>query len=127
MSVILDSSVLLALIFDEPGADRAARLLADGARLCAVNLAEVASKLDEIGYSPEDMAETLAPFAAVAEPFGARHAIAAGRLRRATRSAGLSLGDRACLALAEAEGAVAVTADRAWAGLDVDIEVQVIR
>lgn len=127
MSVILDSSVLLALIFDEPGADAAARLVANGARLGAVNLAEVATKLDEIGYSPRDLAETLAPFAAAAVPFDARHALATGRLRRATQAAGLSLGDRACVALAAAEGARAATADRAWTGLDLGVEIEVIR
>lgn len=127
MSAVLDSSVLLALIFDEPGADAAARLVGEGARLGAVNLAEVATKLDAIGYTADDMMETLAPFVAETVAFDAHHALAAGRLRRATRAAGLSLGDRACLAVAAAEGAVAATADRAWAGLDLGIEIEVIR
>ncbi|MBC7157956.1 MAG: type II toxin-antitoxin system VapC family toxin [Rhodobacteraceae bacterium] len=127
MSAILDSSVLLALIFNEPGADVAAGLIATGARVGAVNLAEVATKLDEIGYSREDMDETLSSFVAAAVPFEAHHALAAGRLRRATRDAGLSLGDRACLAVAAAEGVAAVTADRAWGALDLGLDIEVIR
>ncbi len=59
--------------------------------------------------------------------FSADHADAAARLLPATRHAGLSLGDRACLALAAAVGGRAVTADRAWSGLDIGVEIRVIR
>lgn len=54
-------------------------------------------------------------------------ALAASKLRPATRHKGLSLGDRACLALAIREGATAITTDRAWADLDVGCHIEVIR
>ena len=54
-------------------------------------------------------------------------AVAAGQLRAATQEKGLSLGDRACVALAMREQAGIVTADRAWAGLDPGVEVELIR
>ena len=60
-------------------------------------------------------------------PFDARQAIIASDLRPSTRHLGLSLGDRACLALANSLGAPVMTADRAWAALDVGISITVIR
>ena len=60
-------------------------------------------------------------------PVDAELGLRAGVLHAATRSRGLSLGDRICLALAEGEGVPALTADRAWADLDIGIEVSLIR
>ena len=60
-------------------------------------------------------------------PFDEGHAYKAGSLRHSTRHVGLSLGDRACLVLAAAMSLPALTADRAWADLDIGVEVQLIR
>jgi ribonuclease VapC len=127
MTAVLDSSAVLAAIFGEAGADIAERHIADGAVLGAVNLAEVASKLMDLGYSQEDLDATLEAFVTRSPAFDTSLAMTTARLRVSTRSAGLSLGDRACLSLAERSGAVAVTADRAWLRIEADIEVQVIR
>jgi PIN domain nuclease of toxin-antitoxin system len=58
---------------------------------------------------------------------GSDEALDSGLLREATRAAGLSLGDRLCLAAARARQARVLTADRSWAGLDVGVEIEVIR
>ncbi len=60
-------------------------------------------------------------------PFDANQAVAAAALRAATRSHGLSFGDRACLALAQSTGLPVLTADRAWRGVGLDVDIEVIR
>lgn len=126
MSVVLDASALLAWTWDEPGAERVDAVIGGG-RVSAVNWAEVLSRLIERGLTDEEARRSRSRFPVTVVPFDAAQALAAGLLRRSTRSAGLSLGDRACLALAQAEGLPAVTADRAWAALDLGITVEVIR
>jgi len=111
----LDSSALLAMLWDEPGADKVAAVLP----LCAistVNVAEVVTKLADRGPSTELLDLTLTGAHVEIVPFTDAQARICGALRRATRSRGLSLGDRACLALALDRGLTAVTADAAWVG-----------
>jgi len=112
---VLDASALLALLGAEPGADAVAACLPNAA-ICAVNLSEVIAKLAEAGM-PED-----AIHAALALPirlvdFDEALAFRAGLMRPRTRSLGLSLGDRACLALAGQLEAKAVTAESLWSKL----------
>lgn len=126
MSVVLDTSAVLALVFDEPGRDRVASVV-DEASISAVNLAEIVSKLVDMGYEDEDASRVVEAFLPSVMPFDVPLAVAAGALRRRTREHGLSLGDRACLALALRESAPVLTADRAWGQLDIDVEVDVIR
>ncbi|MFN3260718.1 MAG: type II toxin-antitoxin system VapC family toxin [Pikeienuella sp.] len=123
---MLDCSAVLALIFDEPGRERVDAALPE-ALLSAVNLAEVVSKLIERGVAKADVPPLISPFLAGIVPFDKAMALEAGALRAETRAAGLSLGDRACLALAAAEGVPALTADRAWAQVDIGVEIEVIR
>jgi PIN domain nuclease of toxin-antitoxin system len=126
VKVVLDSSAVLAMLWDEPGAARVVDAL-PGARISAVNLAEVTAKLVDRGASDEDATEILRSLGLDTVAFDPEQARAAGLMRRATQKAGLSLGDRACLALARAERAVALTADRAWTGLSLGVDVEVIR
>lgn len=126
MTVVLDSSALLAWAWGEPGADQVDDVI-ESALVSAVNWAEVVARLVERGLSDDEVREAESRFPVDVRPFDAAQALAVGLLRRATRSAGLSLGDRACLALAQSEGLPAVTADRAWAGLELGVEVEVIR
>jgi ribonuclease VapC len=123
---VLDASALLCLFFDEPGAEKVEAFLA-GARVGAANLAEVTAKLVDRGVDGEAIAAEIAELDVEVVPLDRAQAEAAGLLRSATRGAGLSLGDRCCLALADALGATAVTTDRAWAGLGAGVPVELVR
>ncbi|MGH3267157.1 MAG: type II toxin-antitoxin system VapC family toxin [Trebonia sp.] len=126
MSAAIDASALLALLFGEPGAEAVAEAIAGGAAVSTVNLAEVATVLVRHGQDP---AVILGPVCQqlVVEPFSDADALAAAGLYPRTSSKGLSLGDRACLALARRLAGPAVTAEHAWAELDLGIEVSLIR
>ena len=124
-SPVLDASALLAYLGDEPGSDVVAETIAAGATISTVNLAEVLGMLATRGADPAAVvtqltARGLLDGAIAVEPFTAADATEAARLRPLTRSAGLSLADRACLALAHRLAAEALTADRAWLGVGVD-------
>ncbi len=110
---VLDSSAVLALLLAEPGADTVAGYLPD-ACISAVNLAEVVSKLSERGMPAADARQAVEGMGVEVVPFDDEQAQLTGALRPATRLLGLSLGDRACLALAQLRSIPAVTADRAW-------------
>ncbi|HEY5070785.1 MAG TPA: type II toxin-antitoxin system VapC family toxin [Caulobacteraceae bacterium] len=128
MAIVLDASALLTALRGEPGAERVQASL-DGAVMSTVNLAEVAGHYARAGARREDIADLLAGLPIIfAEPDEAL-AIDAGVMRRLTDRAGLSLGDRFCLALAKRSGARALTADRAWKALGaiLGVEVELIR
>lgn len=121
---VLDSSAVLAVILEEPGAARVEALL-PGAKVSAVNVGEVAAKLCDLGM-PEATVETVIGALQIdVRAHDLDAALAAGFLRPATRSAGLSLGDRACLALAAALGLPAWTADRSWQSVAEAVGVRV--
>jgi PIN domain nuclease of toxin-antitoxin system len=124
--MVLDASALLALINSEPGADIVADALA-GASISAVNLCEVVTKMIDFGVPPGEAWSEAADLVPVVVDFGPELARATAQLRMATRSAGLSLGDRACLALAEQRRVPALTADRSWESLSIGVEVRLIR
>jgi len=125
---VLDSSAVLAVLNGEPGEDVVRRWLAGPvAVLCSVNLAEVVTKLVEQGAAETTIQRALATVQLEVADFDAELAYAAGLLRAATRQAGLSLGDRACLALGIRLKLPVVTADRSWAGLGLPVEVVVVR
>jgi ribonuclease VapC len=129
---VLDASALLVLLQREQGQDVVAAALAVGAAISAANLSEVVAKLRD-GGAPEvairraidGLAAGGLEVVAVDEP----QALAAGFLRPFTRAAGLSLGDRLCLALGQARRQLVLTTDRAWANLAplVQIRTRVIR
>jgi ribonuclease VapC len=111
--VVLDSSAVLALLLAEPGADRVQEAL-PGALLSTVNFTEVVTKLCERGMPAVEARAAVEAIGVELVDFDADLACATGDLRTVTRSAGLSLGDRACLALARLRGFPALTADAAW-------------
>ena len=125
-SYVLDASALLALMLGEDGADAVHAVLAR-AQIGAVNLSEVVAKLQERGVPDEIIDQSLVDLDLQVVPFNREQAMRAGKLRILTRRAGLSLGDRACLATAAALGAVAITTDQAWARLSVDVEIELAR
>ena len=95
--------------------------------MSAVNAAEVISKLTGRGM-PADLAESaLAATAVEVAPFDLDQAATVGVLRPITRAAGLSLGDRACLALAKHRGLPAMTAERVWASVADAVGVEIIQ
>jgi ribonuclease VapC len=124
--VVLDSSAILALLRREPGFEKVAAVM-DDAAVSAVNLAEVGSFLAKAGHSLAELRATLDSLRLAVVDFDEQQAIEAARLRPLTLRLGLSLGDRACLALAGLRGLPAVTTDRSWAGLGLGIDVSVVR
>jgi ribonuclease VapC len=132
LASVLDASALLAHLRDEPGGDVVAEAIASGAVISTVNLAEVFSRVADQGDDPAKLAAVLTQIglldgAITVEPFTAADAIDAGRLRPLTRDAGLSLGDRACLALARRLDAPALTVDTDWQGVAHGVELRPIR
>jgi PIN domain nuclease of toxin-antitoxin system len=131
-SAILDASALLAYLRDEPGAEAVADAIAIGAVVSTVNLGEVLSRVADHDADPARIARQmtdrgLLDGAIAVEPFTTADAIEVARLRPLTRDLGLSLGDRACLALARRLDAPALTADSAWSKLDLPLELRQIR
>ena len=123
---VLDASALLAALFEEPGAELVEATIND-ACMSAVNLAEVTSRLVDRDTPEPVLAAILASIEVAVCQFDRAQAERAGRLRHQTRAQGLSLGDRACLALAADLNRIALTADAAWAKLEVDVEIELIR
>ena len=124
--VVLDASALLALLNSERGSHVVEESLPDAA-ISAVNLSEVVSKL-----SGRDMPGAMVRTAVEAldldiRSFDADLAFSAGLLRPATRGLGLSLGDRACLALGLLLSATILTTDRSWKKLKIGATIRVIR
>jgi PIN domain nuclease of toxin-antitoxin system len=127
-AIVLDASALLALLKEEPGAAEVAGVLA-GARMSAVNLAEVVSHFVHAGMPQSEVDAMLSPLPITIVAADANLARIAGHLRLATAGAGLSLGDRFCIALALHEALPAWTADKQWRLISniVDVEIVVIR
>lgn len=124
--VILDASVLLAAVFGEKGFERVLHLRQPG-YVSSVNMAEARSRLADHGMQLEEIEQSLSLINKTVVDFTDGHAKLVAALRGETRKAGLSLGDRACLALATAMGGIAMTADRAWAALNLPVQLDFIR
>lgn len=132
VSAVLDASALLAYLREEPGAGIVADALEGGAAISAVNWAEVLSKVAEIGQSPAALADELRSIGLLGdalslEPLTDQDCVTIAELRPRTRALGLSLGDRACLALGRRLGARILTTDRIWARLDEAGQIEIIR
>ena len=125
---VLDASALLTLVLAEPGSEKVLKLLETGhCSMSAVNYAEVVAKLNEVGMADDEIVAILDGLRIRIEPFDHEQARRCGLLRRATRTLGLSLGDRACLQLAAALRAVAVTSDRTWLRARTGARVELLR
>jgi ribonuclease VapC len=124
---VMDASALLALARGERGADVVEDYLESAqCVISSVNLAEVGSKLVDLGLPIAELPRALKQFNVDVVDFGLELSLQTARLRQSTKAQGLSLGDRACLALALQFDAPAVTADSAWQRLDEDLGVQVL-
>ena len=131
-NVVLDASALLAVLQDEPGAETVRDTSSGGAVISAANWGEALSKLADDGEDLAELADVLTWSGVLGGeleivPLDAEDARRLAELRPPTRRLGLSLADRACLALAMRLGLPALTTDRAWAELDLPVEVIVLR
>jgi PIN domain nuclease of toxin-antitoxin system len=124
MSFALDASTLLAVFNEEPGFE-AAEALHPGSLVTAVNLCEVFTKAVERRVPVAEVEEWLRYSQVTVVPFGRDLAIRTAELRPSTRSLGLSLGDRACLAMALRRQLPVLTADRAWQQLAQALGVEI--
>jgi ribonuclease VapC len=126
--VVLDSSALIALLKAEPGGDKIAGVIGDSV-MTAVNYAEVVSHFVYNGMPPAMVDAMLGPLPVVIVAADTGLASTAGHLRAMTAAAGLSLGDRFCLALAKREKRPAWTADRQWLSVaeQVGVDIVIIR
>ena len=122
--VVLDASALLAYLHDEPGGDRV-RLA--GAMISSVNWSEVMQKAIARGVETKGMRQDLESLGLIIVDFDAHQAELAAELWASTHTVGLSLGDRACLALGIARSANVVSADRSWQTLSLGVSVHLIR
>jgi PIN domain nuclease of toxin-antitoxin system len=123
---VLDASALLALLKGETGQERVEAALKNAA-ICTVNITETMTNLIDSGADSETLGALIRETRLMVVDFDYDLAVDAAALRDLTRARGLSLGDRACLALAKRLGGVALTADRAWADVDAGVEVELIR
>jgi ribonuclease VapC len=123
--VVLDASALIAMLNDERGGAKVASVVRT-ARVSAVNYAEVVSHFIRLGMPEREVSAMLDPLPLQLIPADHGLALIAGRLRALTSQAGLSLGDRFCLALALRDGLPAWTADKIWKSIADDIEVKII-
>jgi len=123
---VLDTSAFLALVRGERGWDNVAAVL-PGSVICSVNAAEAYTRLSDWAYPRDqhDKCHLLLKDRIV--PFDTDLALRTGALRGPTKAKGLSLGDRACLALAQRLGIPAVTADQNWKNLDIGVAIELIR
>jgi PIN domain nuclease of toxin-antitoxin system len=125
--LVLDASAALAYLKGEPGGEKLSPEMLSEASISTVNLTEVQSVLVRDGLNPEHAWEDASAVATQIEPFTPVQAKLAGTLITQTRPYGLSLGDRACLALAITLDAPVYTADEAWKTLKVGCRIYVIR
>ena len=125
--IVLDASALLAVLNGEPGGEGLTPQALGSAVSSTVNLAEVQSKLVKRGLDPDEAWEAAISPIREASVFTEQQAKIAGSLVAETSPLGLSLGDRACLALGITLEAPVYTADRSWRNLKLGIRIHVLR
>ncbi len=113
MTTLLDASALLALVNEESGADKVEKVLGEAA-VSTINLAEVASKLTDRNWLPDDIAPLFQHLQLEVLPFEIDTALMTGQLRSPTKALGLSLADRVCLATGLLSKYPVLTADKVW-------------
>jgi len=127
MNMVLDASALLALLHNEQGADKVEEAMLNKAVISTVNWTEVIQKAIAKNISVDDLDNELAVVGLSFFSFDRQQARIAGSLWQQTKELGLSLGDRACLALAIHLDLPVLTADKIWQQLDIGVSVQLIR
>ena len=123
---ILDASALIAFLRNEPGAAKVAKVL-DKSCISAVNLAETCSKMIEYGKELEAVTFQIERLQIPVVPFDGEQAKNVASLWKRTRDVGMSLGDRACLALALKTSLPAFTTEREWSKCSLGVKVVKVR
>ena len=123
-AIVFDSSVILAAILGERGGDDVFDRLEE-AMVSAVNVAEVYSYASINDFPTDAIDAFFADTGIEIAPFSHQQAVVAGRFAAVTRKAGLSLGDRACLALAAGHGTEVLTADHPWSAVAADLDLKI--
>jgi ribonuclease VapC len=124
---VMDSSAILAILRGEPGCDYVQELLqSEECSISSVNMAEVGSKLIDYGLPPEEFPRIARQLQIDIIDFNTMQSIQSAQIRKITRSAGLSLGDRACIALAQLMQGCVVTSDRAWLDIAETTQIKVL-
>lgn len=126
MSVVLDASAVLAMIFGEAGG-KSVLTSSRGALLSAVNVDEVLHKVARRGIDPAAIEEQLLRLGLLVTPFDIDHARASAALYARLRGTDTSFADRACLSLAMLTGRPVVTADAKWMELGLNLDIRLIR
>lgn len=126
MSSVLDASAVLAVLRNEPGADRVRDQL-HGALVSSVNLSEVYYKAWDNGAAREAVRWAIDNLPIQSIPFDAEQAVVAASIRAQTLIKGISFADRACLALGLTKGLPVVTSDDRWSALEIGVEVRLFR
>lgn len=124
--LILDASSILALLNSETGAEIVQQALPE-AKISTVNLAEVVTRLTLIGMSSAEIDQVLNFLGLESVAFDEEQALQTGIMVTLTKGIGLSLGDRACLALGVLTNTPILTADRAWQNVSLPVEIKLIR
>ena len=125
---LLDASALLAVIFEEAGANLVRETLRGEAIMSSVNVGEVAARLHQEGWTAREIAGVVDGLRMEIVPFDTETALLSGRYRPQTRPFGLGLGDRACLATAGRLDVPVLTADRIWTKLNLQgVTIRCIR
>lgn len=125
-AAVLDASAVAALLRDEPGAESVLPAIHQGSALLALNASEAMTVLIRDGATAEEAAGIVLALPVSHVPMTTEIAAEAAALWLKARGAN-GIGDRACLALARLRGLPVLTADRAWTGLDIGVEIRVIR
>lgn len=112
--VLLDASALLAVIYEEGGAGEVHEALLSRTAISSVNVGEVVARLDEDGWTRDEVAGVIDGFDLEIVPFDTATAVLSGEYRSRTLRYGVGLGGRACLATAKQLGIPVLTADPAW-------------
>ncbi|AFZ56841.1 type II toxin-antitoxin system VapC family toxin [Anabaena cylindrica FACHB-243] len=129
---VLDASAFLAYLRDEPGAEIVENALINGCYISIINWVEVLSKIVDLGESPDEIIKRLRDEGLLENSLeiiacNEEDAIIIAKFRPLTKSAGLSLGDRACLALGKRLNLPVLTADKVWCSLSLGITINLIR
>jgi ribonuclease VapC len=124
--IALDASALLSFMFRETGHERVASVIGESC-ISSVNISEVLGRFSRDGHNCRKVLKEIQATPIEVVSFDAAQAMIAAELVAKTAAFGLSLGDRACLALALARKVPAMTADQVWARVDAGVDIRVIR